>query len=78
MTRKTTFFEGWFKFDTFGLTLGTNLKFYTSVAKELKLKVRRFWGLIPTFVKVTGEKLAEEAFLAPPISDRVNIFTLLP
>ena len=32
-------------------------KFYTSVAKGLKLKVRKFCGLIPTFVVVTGEKL---------------------
>ena len=59
MTRKTTFFEewSWFKFNNLGLALGTNVKFYTSVAKGLKLKVRRFWGLILTFVEVTGEKL---------------------
>ena len=25
------------------------MKFYTSVAKGLKLKVRKFWGLIPAF-----------------------------
>ena len=37
-----------------------NLKFYTSVAKGLELKVRKFWGLIPTFVEVAGEKLVEE------------------
>ena len=37
--------------------LGKNLKFYTNVAKELKLKIRKFWVLIPTFVEVTGEKL---------------------
>ena len=59
MTRKTAFFEGWswFKFNNLGLALGTNLKFYTSLSKGLKLKVRKFWGLIPTFVEVTGEKL---------------------
>ena len=34
--------------------------FYTSVAKVLKLKVRKFWGLIPTFVEVTGEKLIKQ------------------
>ena len=34
------------------------LKFYANVAKGLKLKVRKFWWLIPTFVEVTGEKLA--------------------
>ena len=39
MTRKTTFCEGlpWFKFNNFGVALGTNFKFYTSVAKGLKL-----------------------------------------
>ena len=59
MTRKTAFYEGWswFKFDNMGLALGKNLKFYTNVAKELKLKIRKFWVLIPTFVEVTGEKL---------------------
>ena len=40
-----------------GLALGTNVKFYTSVAKKLKLKVRKIWGLIHTFEEVTGEKL---------------------
>ena len=29
----------------------------TFVAKGLKLKVRRLWRLIPTFVEVTEEKL---------------------
>ena len=59
LTRKTAFFEGlsWFKFNNLGLALGTNLKFYTSLSKESKLKVRKFWGLIPTLVEVTGEKL---------------------
>ena len=40
------------------LALGTNLIFYTNVTKGLKLKVRKFCGLIPTFVEVTGKKLA--------------------
>ena len=59
MSRKTAFFEGWswFKFNNLGLALGTNLKLYTSLSKELKLKVRKFWRVIPTFVEVTGEKL---------------------
>ena len=59
MTRKTVFFEGlfWFKFNNLGLALGENLKFYTSVAKGLKVKVRKFLELIPTFVEVTGKKL---------------------
>ena len=59
MTRRTAFFEGWswFKFNNLRLTIGMKLKFYTSMAKELKLKVRKLWGLIPTYVEVTGEKL---------------------
>ena len=65
LTRKTAFFEGWpwFKFNNLGLALGTNLTFYTSMAKGLKLKVRNFWMLIPTFAEVTEEKLVggEEA-----------------
>ena len=44
------------------------LKFHTSVVKGLKLKVRKFWRLIPVFVKVTGEKLVRGAFLFPPLS----------
>ena len=67
MTRKTAFLEGrsWLKFNNLGLVLDTNLKFYTSVPNRLKLKVRKFWELIPTFVEFTGEKLVGEAFLAP-------------
>ena len=42
------------------------LKFYTSVAKGLKLKVRKFLGVIPKFVEVTGEKLVGRAFMSPP------------
>ena len=76
LTRKNYFFKGWFwfKFSNLGLALGTNLKFDTSVAKGLKLNVRKFWGLIPTFVKVTGEKLVGRAFfvLSPSIQNRVK------
>ena len=57
MTRKIAFFEGWswFKLNNLGLALGTNLTFCTSAAKELKLKFRKFWGLIYAFAEVTGE-----------------------
>ena len=74
MTRKTTFFEGlpWFKFNNLGVALGTNLKFYTSVAKGLKLNARKFWGLIPTFVGVTGEKLVRGAFF-PPLPSLIGL-----
>ena len=68
MTWKTTFFEGcsWFKFNNLRLALGKNLKFSTSMEKGLKLKVRKFWGLIPTFVEVTGKKMVEWLFCLPP------------
>ena len=58
MVRKTAFFEPrlWFKFNNLGLVLDMNLKFYTNLAKGLKLKTRRFWGLVPMFVEVRGEK----------------------
>ena len=32
-------------------------RFYSSVAKGLKIKIRKFWVLIPTFGEVLGEKL---------------------
>ena len=77
MTRKIAFFEGWswFKFDNLGLALGANLKFCSSVAKGLKLKVRKFWGPNPTFVELTKEKLVGGLFAPPlpPILNRVNI-----
>ena len=68
MDTKTTFFEAWswFKLNNLGLALGMTLKLYTSVAKELKLKVRKFWEISSTFVEVTGEKLVGGAFLLPP------------
>ena len=66
--QKNQFFWGvlWLKFSNLRLVLGMTLKFYTSVAKELKLKVIKFWGLIPTYVEVTGEKLVKGAFCSPP------------
>ena len=45
------------KFNNVGLALGMSLKFYTSVAKGSKLKVRKFCVLRPMCVDVTGEKL---------------------
>ena len=41
------------------------LKFYTSVAKELKLEVENLMGQITTTVEVTEEKLAGETFCPP-------------
>ena len=71
---KNTFFAewSWFNFNNFGLALSTALKFYTSVAKGLQLKVRKFLGLIPTFVEVTGEKLVGGPFY-PLILNRVKV-----
>ena len=38
------------------------LTFYTNVAKGLKLKVTKFWELIPAFVEVAGKKLLRRPF----------------
>ena len=38
----------------------------------IKLKVRKFWGLNPTFVGVTGEKLIGKN----PILNKVSVFLL--
>ena len=74
--QKNCFFEGWswFKLNTWGLVLGMDLKFYTSVEKGLKLKVRKVWRLILTFAEVLEEKLVGGP-LCPPlflILDRVK------
>ena len=60
----------WFKFNNLALILGTSLKFYTSMEKGLKLKVRKFLGLIPTSVEVTGEKLVEGTLFPSPSPHR--------
>ena len=67
MTRKIALFEEWpwFKLNNLELKLRTNLTFCTSVAKWLKLKTRKFWWLIPTFVKVTEKKIEEGSFCPP-------------
>ena len=44
------------------LALGIDLKFYTSVENELKVKIRKFWGVIFTFLNIIGKKLVAEAF----------------
>ena len=62
--QKKRLFEGWswFNFNNLGLTQGANLKFYTNVAKGLKLKVKKFLGLIPTLIEVKGKKLVVGPF----------------
>ena len=74
MTRKTTFLDGWswFKFNNLGLAKVMTLKLYTCVAKGLKLKASKFFGLSPTFVEVTGEKLVGGTFLLPFILNTVK------
>lgn len=47
----------WVKINHLVLILGTALTFDSHVVKELELKVRTSWRIIPTFEEVTGEKL---------------------
>ena len=63
--QKKHFFEGCFcfKFNNLGLALGMALKFNTNVAERLKLKVRKFWELIPIFLEVIREKLVRGLFI---------------
>ena len=54
------------------------LNFYTSVAKVLKLKVRKISELIPTFLKVTEKKLVVgggRSFCSPS-GIRLNVSTV--
>ena len=55
-----------------GLAIAMSLKFYISVARRLKLKFKKFWGLVPTFLEVTGEKLVGGLFAPPPILNSVK------
>ena len=52
---------------------GLNITFYTSVTKGLNVKVREFWGVIPTFVEVTGEKLVGKVGAFPPTSPHSSL-----
>ena len=59
--QKTRFFKRWsrFKFNNLGLALGIAWQSHISVTKALKLKVRKFQWLTPTFEggEVTRENL---------------------
>ena len=46
--------------------------FYTSVVKGLKLKVRKIWGLVPTFIEVTEGKLVWDIFALPASLPTLN------
>ena len=74
--QKTSFFEAcfWFKFNSLGLALGVVFKFYTSVAKLLKIKVRKILGLIPTFEEVKGKKLVGGCLFGSPFLSGVKKF----
>ena len=69
----------WLKFDNLGLALGTNLKFYTSVAKGLKLKERKFWELIPMFLEITEENRGKTGRGSTPLNDAIltNIYIFI-
>ena len=54
------------------LVLFMTLKFYSSLAKESKLKFRKFLDLITTFGKVTREKLLGDFLPSLTILVRVN------
>ena len=59
-----------------GLALGMALKFYNSVAKGLKLKVRKFLWQKATFVEIIGEKLVGGSFGRNPILNKVKENTI--
>ena len=43
-----------------------NFKFYNSVAKGLKIKIRNFFELNPMFAEVTGKKLVGRGGIFAP------------
>ena len=77
MTSPTKFFEGWswLKLINLGLVLSKNLKFYTSMAKWLKIKVfgEMFSGPKPTFVENSGKKLVRGCLFSLPPPPRPNL-----
>ena len=62
------------KFNNLRLALGMTLKFYSTVAKILKLKARMFQGIILTFAKVTEKNLLGEPFCAPLVPSILKRF----
>ena len=72
MTKKNTFSEGWSWFKFNDLEPGLRMVLH-QCSKKLKVKVRRFWGLLLTFVEVTEEKLVAGPFCPTPlILNKVN------
>ena len=66
-------------FNNLGLALGMVLKFYTSMAKVVRINVSKFVGLILRFVEVTGKKLVVGALFPSPllVLNKVNVFYVL-
>ena len=74
--KKPCFFEGWslFKLNNFGPALGTNLKFYTSVEKGLKLKVRKFLGVKSyVFRNYRGKTGRGDLFASPSLTSWIGL-----
>ena len=53
------------KFNNLGLALRMSLKFYTSVAKELKIKTKEVLVVISLIVEVAGENKEKGVLLSP-------------
>ena len=71
-------FEGWswFNLNNLGVALETNLKFYTSVVKRLKLKVRKVLGANSNVCKNERRQTGKGGLSThPSILNRVNIET---
>ena len=57
-----------FMFNNLGPVLGMALRFYTNVAKGLKLKLRKVWVLVPAFEEVTGDRVKNPGHKNPRLS----------
>ena len=57
-----------FMFNNLGPVLGMALRFYTNVAKGLKLKLRKVWVLVPAFEEVTGDRVKSPGHKNPRLS----------
>ena len=71
------FFEGWcwFKFNNLRLALGMTFKFYASMVKGLKLKVKRFGGVTSYVCRSYRRETGRGTFLPPPPPPNLNRVT---
>ena len=74
LTRKTKFFERVLlvQVQQFGTSTSYGLKFYTSVARGLKLKVRKFFAAISYICRSYRRKTGCRPFRPYPILKRVD------